>query len=73
MSQSMTLALTSCHARRRLFVPGIVMTKQMPYFALEIENWAHSPNVHTIPIQVVFDLYHKVLKLKNLYDRFGPR
>ncbi|GAB5586840.1 hypothetical protein Unana1_01740 [Umbelopsis nana] len=56
----------------RLFVPGIVMTKQMPYFALEIENWAHSPNVHTIPIQVVFDLYHKVLKLKNLYDRFGP-
>ncbi|KAG2181874.1 hypothetical protein INT44_008690 [Umbelopsis vinacea] len=56
----------------RLFLPGIVMTKQMPYFALEIENWAHSPDVHTVPIKVIFDLYHKVLKLKNLYDRFGP-
>ncbi|KAJ2961577.1 hypothetical protein NQZ79_g3174 [Umbelopsis isabellina] len=56
----------------RLFLPGIVMTKQMPYFALEIENWANSPNVHTVPIKTVFDLYHKVLKLKNIYDQFGP-
>ncbi|KAI9305848.1 hypothetical protein BJ944DRAFT_282170 [Cunninghamella echinulata] len=56
-----------------LSVSGIVMTIQMPYFALEIENWAFLPEAKNAPIEVTFQLYHKVLTLKRLYDQYGPQ
>ncbi|CAO3598850.1 unnamed protein product [Absidia cylindrospora] len=56
-----------------LSVPGIVMTIQMPFFALEIENWAYLPSAQNAPIEVTFNLYHKVLSLKRLYDQYGPQ
>ncbi|CAO3646459.1 unnamed protein product [Cunninghamella echinulata] len=54
-------------------VPGIIMARQMPYFALEIENWSYMPDCKTAPIEVTFELYHKVLSLKRLYDQHGPK
>lgn len=45
----------------------------MPYFALEIENWAFLPEAKNAPIEVTFELYHKVLTLKRLYDEYGPQ
>ncbi|KAG0169801.1 hypothetical protein DFQ30_003238, partial [Apophysomyces sp. BC1015] len=56
-----------------LSVPGIVMARQMPFFALEMENWAYLPDAQNAPIEVTFELYHKVLSLKRLYDQHGPR
>ncbi|KAI8333569.1 hypothetical protein BC941DRAFT_433809 [Chlamydoabsidia padenii] len=56
-----------------LSIPGIVMTIQMPYFALEMENWAYLPAARDAPIEVTFNLYHKVLSLKRLYDQYGPQ
>ncbi|KAI8338001.1 hypothetical protein BC941DRAFT_424318 [Chlamydoabsidia padenii] len=56
-----------------LSIPGIVMTIQMPYFALEMENWAYLPSAQDAPIEVTFNLYHKVLSLKRLYDQYGPQ
>ncbi|CAO3595997.1 unnamed protein product [Absidia cylindrospora] len=56
-----------------LSIPGIVMTIQMPYFALEMENWAYLPAAQDAPIEVTFNLYHKVLSLKRLYDQYGPQ
>jgi hypothetical protein len=49
------------------------MTIQMPYFALEMENWAYLPAAQDAPIEVTFNLYHKVLSLKRLYDQYGPQ
>ncbi|CAO3587279.1 unnamed protein product [Absidia cylindrospora] len=54
-------------------VPGIIMARQMPYFALEIENWSYMPDCKSAPIEVTFELYHKVLSLKRLYDQHGPK
>ncbi|SAL95680.1 hypothetical protein [Absidia glauca] len=54
-------------------VPGIIMARQMPYFALEIENWSYMPDCKSSPIEVTFELYHKVLSLKRLYDQHGPK
>ncbi|KAI8098717.1 uncharacterized protein BX664DRAFT_354245 [Halteromyces radiatus] len=54
-------------------VPGIIMARQMPYFALEIENWSYMPACKTAPIEVTFELYNKVLSLKRLYDQHGPK
>ncbi|ORX59569.1 hypothetical protein DM01DRAFT_1282559 [Hesseltinella vesiculosa] len=56
-----------------LSVPGVVMTIQMPYFALEIENWAYLPETRSAPIEAVFELYHKLCTLKRLYDQHGPQ
>ncbi|KAG0163815.1 hypothetical protein DFQ28_011189 [Apophysomyces sp. BC1034] len=56
-----------------LSVPGIVMARQMPYFALEIDNWAYSPEAQTASIEVTFELYHKLLSVKRLYDQHGPK
>ncbi|CEP08882.1 hypothetical protein [Parasitella parasitica] len=55
-----------------LSVPSLVMARQMPYFALEIENWAFSPEFKTCPIDSAFALYEKVLNLEKLYDEYGP-
>ncbi|KAF7726334.1 hypothetical protein EC973_008914 [Apophysomyces ossiformis] len=56
-----------------LSVPGIVMARQMPFFALEMENWAYLPDAQDAPIEITFELYHKVLSLKRLYDQHGQR
>ena len=49
------------------------MARHMPFFALEMENWAYSPEARQAPVEVTFELYHKVLSLKRLYDQYGPR
>ncbi|KAG2221341.1 hypothetical protein INT45_014025 [Circinella minor] len=59
--------------QEHLEVPGIVMARHMPFFALEMENWAYSPEARQAPVEVTFELYHKVLSLKRLYDQYGPR
>ncbi|OAD78410.1 hypothetical protein PHYBLDRAFT_69648 [Phycomyces blakesleeanus NRRL 1555(-)] len=56
-----------------LSIPGIVMSRQMPYFALEIDNWAFSKEASTASIDVTFEFYQKVLSLKRLYDQHGPK
>ncbi|KAI8362653.1 hypothetical protein BD560DRAFT_484076 [Blakeslea trispora] len=56
-----------------LSVPSIVMARQMPYFALEMENWAYSPDFKSCPIDSAFELYEKVLYLEKLYDQYGPK
>ncbi|KAI7868232.1 hypothetical protein BDF14DRAFT_1881026 [Spinellus fusiger] len=56
-----------------LSIPGIVMARQMPYFALEIDNWAFSKEAQTASIEVTFEFYQKVLSLKRLYDQHGPK
>jgi hypothetical protein len=58
---------------RILHVPGIVMARQMPFFVLEMDNWAFLPEAKNAPIDLVFELYDKVLTLKRLYDQYGPR
>ncbi|RCH93711.1 hypothetical protein CU098_000183, partial [Rhizopus stolonifer] len=55
-----------------LSIPSLVMARQMPYFALEMENWAYSPDSKTCPIDSAFGLYEKVLNLERLYDQYGP-
>lgn len=55
-----------------LFIPSIVMARQMPYFALEMENWSYSPESKTCPVDIAFELYSKVLNLEKLYDEYGP-
>lgn len=55
-----------------LSVSSLVMARQMPYFALEMENWAYSPDFKTCPIDSAFALYEKVLHLEKLYDEYGP-
>ncbi|KAI9023757.1 hypothetical protein CLU79DRAFT_803967 [Phycomyces nitens] len=56
-----------------LSVPSVVMGRQMPFFALEMENWAYLPEARNATTEVIFKLYHKVLGLKRLYDQHGPR
>jgi hypothetical protein len=56
-----------------LSVPCIVMARQMPYFALEMENWSYSLDSKTCPVDIAFELYQKVLNLQKLYDEYGPR
>ncbi|KAL0089298.1 hypothetical protein F4703DRAFT_1973871 [Phycomyces blakesleeanus] len=56
-----------------LSVPSVVMGRQMPFFALQMENWAYLPEAKNAPIEVIFKLYHKVLGLKRLYDQYGPQ
>ncbi|KAG1109149.1 hypothetical protein G6F40_008883 [Rhizopus arrhizus] len=53
--------------------PGIVMARQMPFFVLEMENWAFLPDAKQAPIELTFELYDKVLTLKRLYDQYGPK
>ncbi|KAI9486716.1 MAG: hypothetical protein EXX96DRAFT_604807 [Benjaminiella poitrasii] len=55
-----------------LSVPSLVMARQLPYFALEMENWAYSPDFKTCPVDSAFELYKKVLNLEKLYDEYGP-
>ncbi|KAF1804198.1 hypothetical protein V8B55DRAFT_1512014 [Mucor lusitanicus] len=55
-----------------LSVSSLVMARQMPYFALEMENWAYSPDFKACPIDSAFALYEKVLRLEKLYDEYGP-
>jgi hypothetical protein len=55
-----------------LHVPGIVMARQMPFFILEMDNWAFLPETKNAPIEITFELYNKVLTLKRLYDQYGP-
>ncbi|KAI8975730.1 hypothetical protein BDF20DRAFT_977296 [Mycotypha africana] len=59
--------------KNTLHVPGIVMARQMPFFVLEMENWAFLPEARNAPIDLIFQLYDKVLTLKRLYDQYGPR
>ncbi|KAG1471384.1 hypothetical protein G6F56_002153 [Rhizopus delemar] len=56
-----------------LHAAGIVMTRQMPFFVLEMENWAFLPSARQAPIELTFELYDKVLTLKRLYDQYGPK
>ncbi|KAI9485405.1 MAG: hypothetical protein EXX96DRAFT_513980 [Benjaminiella poitrasii] len=56
-----------------LHLPSIVMARQMPFFVLEMENWAFLPEARNAPIDVTFEMYDKVLTLKRLYDQYGPR
>ncbi|CAO3703440.1 unnamed protein product [Rhizopus stolonifer] len=56
-----------------LHLPGIVMARQMPFFVLEMENWAFLPEAKQAPIELTFELYDKVLTLKRLYDQYGPK
>jgi hypothetical protein len=56
-----------------LSVPSLVMARQMPYFALEMDNWTFSPEFKTCPVDSAFSLYEKVLNLEKLYDEFGPK
>lgn len=58
---------------RYLHAAGIVMTRQMPFFVLEMENWAFLPSARQAPIELTFELYDKVLTLKRLYDQYGPK
>lgn len=55
-----------------LSVPSVVMARQMPYFALEMENWSYSPESKSCPVDIAFELYSKVLNLEKLYDEYGP-
>ncbi|KAG2232103.1 hypothetical protein INT48_006780 [Thamnidium elegans] len=55
-----------------LFIPSIVMARQMPYFALEMENWSYSQESKSCPVDIAFELYRKVLSLEKLYDQYGP-
>lgn len=55
-----------------LSIPGIVMARQMPYFALEMENWSYLPESKSCPVDIAFELYTKVLNLEKLYDEYGP-
>ncbi|KAI7901688.1 uncharacterized protein BX663DRAFT_487397 [Cokeromyces recurvatus] len=54
-------------------IPSLVMARQLPYFALEMENWAYSPEFKTCPVDSAFELYKKVLNLEKLYDTYGPQ
>ncbi|KAG1151513.1 hypothetical protein G6F37_002376 [Rhizopus arrhizus] len=56
-----------------LHLPGIIMARQMPFFVLEMENWAFLPEAKQAPIELTFELYDKVLTLKRLYDQYGPK
>ncbi|CEG75561.1 hypothetical protein RMATCC62417_10582 [Rhizopus microsporus] len=56
-----------------LHIPGIIMARQMPFFVLEMENWAFLPEAKQAPIELTFELYDKVLTLKRLYDQYGPK
>ncbi|CDS04773.1 hypothetical protein LRAMOSA07303 [Lichtheimia ramosa] len=56
-----------------LDVRGIVMARHMPLFTLMIGNWAYSQEAREAPVEVTFELYHKVLSLKRLYDQYGPK
>lgn len=67
-----SLYLTCFHGST-LHLPGIVMARQMPFFVLEMENWAFLPEARNAPIDLTFQLYDKVLTLKRLYDQYGPR
>ncbi|KAI8987003.1 hypothetical protein BDB01DRAFT_849161 [Pilobolus umbonatus] len=58
--------------KNSLHLPGIVMARQMPFFVLEMENWAFLPATKNAPINEVFELYNKVLTLKRIYDQHGP-
>ncbi|RCI06704.1 hypothetical protein CU098_011502 [Rhizopus stolonifer] len=59
--------------RGTLHLPGIVMARQMPFFVLEMENWAFLPEARNAPIDLTFQMYDKVLTLKRLYDQYGPK
>ncbi|CEP17674.1 hypothetical protein [Parasitella parasitica] len=59
--------------KNTLHLPGIVMARQMPFFVLEMENWAFLSEARNAPIDLTFQLYDKVLTLKRLYDQYGPR
>ncbi|KAI8973443.1 hypothetical protein BDF20DRAFT_960679 [Mycotypha africana] len=54
-----------------LSIPELIMARQLPYFALEMENWVFSPDFKTCPIDRTFQLYDKVLSLQKLYDKYG--
>lgn len=49
------------------------MARHMPLFTLMIGNWAYSQEAREAPVEVTFELYHKVLSLKRLYDQYGPK
>lgn len=49
------------------------MERHMPLFALNLEQWAYSADAKNAPVEVTFELYHKVLSLKRLYDQYGPQ
>ncbi|KAI7904405.1 uncharacterized protein BX663DRAFT_560086 [Cokeromyces recurvatus] len=59
--------------KNALHLPSIVMARQMPFFVLEMENWAFLPEARNAPIDLTFQLYDKVLTLKRLYDQYGPK
>lgn len=56
-----------------LSIPSLVMSRQMPYYALEIENWTCSPGFKSFPIDQTFKLYEKLLRLEQIYDEYGPK
>lgn len=57
-----------------LDVPSVVMSKIMPIFTLEMDDWAtYSPDAKNAPVDVAMELYEKVLSLKRLYDQRGPK
>lgn len=50
------------------------MSKIMPIFTLEMDDWAtYSPDAKNAPVDVAMELYEKVLSLKRLYDQRGPK
>lgn len=55
-----------------LSISSIVMARQMPYFALELENWSYSQESKSCPVDIAFELYRKLLSLEKLYDQYGP-
>ncbi|KAG1220457.1 hypothetical protein G6F35_006694 [Rhizopus arrhizus] len=55
-----------------LSVPSIVMDVQLPYFALEMENWLGSPHSKTFSLlDPIFELYHKLAQLDRLYTTYS--
>ncbi|KAL1916830.1 uncharacterized protein VTP21DRAFT_5534 [Calcarisporiella thermophila] len=52
-------------------IPSIVMGRQMVLFILQMENLAHLSG-EDIPTDLVFDLYQKVLLLRDIYQANCP-
>lgn len=52
---------------------SIVMEGQLPYFALEMENWLNSPCSRNSSLEDVLELYREILKLNNMCSAYSLR
>ncbi|CAO3693003.1 unnamed protein product [Rhizopus microsporus] len=50
---------------------SIVMEGQLPYFALEMENWLNSPCSRNSSLEDVLELYQEILKLNNICSAYS--